>query len=100
MWPIVCKNALGLVLMVNNKEEDCLAQIQWYADKFRTQLNEIPAVLAITQTDVAKTPTTKDYKRVLKEKGITIPVFSIDARKKSDVLIILNAVLSMNEAEL
>lgn len=99
MWPIVSRDALGLVFMINNNGEKPLQLLDTYLNYFRTGINKSAAVVGITCSDLTDKYCAKDYQAIIQQHALKMPVFSIDARQRDDVLLLLNALLSLNEAK-
>lgn len=99
MWPIISRDALGLVFLINNNCENPLHLLDTYLKHFRTGIDQSAAVVGITCSDLAQTHTVDDYQRVIDQHALKMPIFTIDARRRDDVLLLVNALLSINEAK-
>jgi uncharacterized protein len=55
-------------------------------------------VIGVTCTDKGPGPALDEYYEVLLQRKLILPVFPIDARKKSDVLTLLESLFSYLEA--
>jgi signal recognition particle receptor subunit beta len=99
MWPIVSRDAFGLVFLINNNSDNPLELLDVYLKHFRPTIDKSAAVVGITCSDLTKKHTADDYQDIIKNHSLKMPAFSIDARRRDDVLLLLNAVLSLNEAK-
>lgn len=97
MWEILVQGGLGLIILVDNRRPDPLKDLEVYLDNFSEFIEKTDAVIGITCSDVKEMPTLDDYQDVLQKRGQVFPVFSVDARKKEDVLFLLNALLTCLE---
>lgn len=99
MWPIVSRDALGIVFLINNNGDAPLALLDTYLKHFRAGIDQSAAVVGITCSDLSKKHAVDDYQNVIKTHALKMPVFTIDARRRDDVLLLVNALLSLNEAK-
>lgn len=98
MWEILAKGALGLVLLIDNSSERPLEDLGTFLDAFSELTRKAAAVVGVTHCDAGSGPTMGDYYEVLAERGLALPVFSIDGREREDVLLLLDALLTSIEA--
>lgn len=98
MWGILSKGALGLVILVDNSRERPLEDLAIYLDNFAGLIEDTGAVIGVTCTDKGPGPALDEYYEVLLQRKLILPVFPIDARKKTDVLTLLEALFSYLEA--
>ena len=97
MWEILIQGGLGLIILLDNKRPDPLGDLGIYLDNFAEFIEQTDAVIGVTSMDVQATPTLDEYFEFLHKRGQIFPLFSIDARKKDDVLFLLNALLTCLE---
>ncbi len=98
MWEILAQGALGVIILVDASLENPLDDLDLFLDSFSESLTQSPIVIGLTKTDIATEFNTRKISRHLKRKGLKLPCFSVDAREKQQVLLLLNAMLSMIEA--
>ncbi|MCP5425159.1 MAG: ATP/GTP-binding protein [Gammaproteobacteria bacterium] len=97
MWEILIQGGLGLIILIDNRRSDPLADLAMYLDNFADFIRDTDAVIGITGTDIKDTPTLDDFNDLLQQRSQMFPVFAIDARQKDDVLLLLNALLTCLE---
>jgi hypothetical protein len=95
MCHILTKGALGLVVLVNNSMPNPLEDLDYYLNLNADFLKNRPAVIGVTHLDVAETPTLEDYYTSLGERGEIWPVFRADAREREDVVVLIEALMSV-----
>lgn len=93
MWEILSSGGLGLVLLVDNRRENPFGDLAFYSKAFRKFIDETGVVIGVTGMDIKATPTLSQYQQELKKLGLHAPVFEVDARKKKDVSVMLEALL-------
>ncbi len=93
MWEILTKNALGLVLLVDNTRKDPLRDMQFFLDAFKPLIDDTALAVGVTQTDLSSTPGLRAYNKRLRELAHRAAVFHVDAREKRDVSILVQALL-------
>jgi hypothetical protein len=93
MWDILSKGGIGLVLLIDNTRPDPLEDLQFYINAFRSFINSTRLVVGITQMDLQRTPALAQYANLLNQLKIFAPVFEVDARRRDDVSILIQALL-------
>ena len=97
MWPIVAKGAMGVVILISNNHAHPLAALDEYLNSFADFIDQGRAVIGISHCDINADMSIGDYYTHLQQRAISMPVFSVDMRKKQDVLLLLNGLLSICE---
>jgi signal recognition particle receptor subunit beta len=97
MCHILTQGALGLVVLVNNSLPNPLEELDYYLNLNADFLKRQPAVIGVTHLDIAGSPDIGDYYQCLNERGEGWPVLRADARKRGDVVRLLDALLSVLE---
>jgi hypothetical protein len=93
MWDILSKGGMGLILLIDNTRPEPLDDLQFYINAFRTFINSTRLVVGITQMDLQRTPALVQYANLLQQLGVFAPVFEVDARRRDDVSILIQALL-------
>lgn len=93
MWDILSQGAIGLVLVISNTRPEPYADLQRFLDAFRPFAEQMRLVIGVSQTDLKPHPSVDDYQQRLIKQGLKIPVFEIDARDRSDVSLLIQALL-------
>lgn len=95
MWEILTKGGGGLILMLDNARKDPLADIKTYTDAFSQFIRDQRLVIGITRTDVKSTPAIEDYREYLDLFTLRVPILAVDARRREDVLLLIQTLLSL-----
>lgn len=98
MWKILGQGSLGVVILVDNSRPDPLADLRDYARAFADALAESRAVVGVGRRQSHPSPTIEEYHDQVNSLGFDAPVLSIDARKRSDVLMLLDVLFHQIEA--
>ena len=98
MWGILAKGALGLILLIDSGSKTPLEDLARFLDVFHELAGKSAVVVGITHRDAVEGPLMSDYQDLLAERSLTVPVFSIDGRKKEHVLLLVDALLNSIEA--
>lgn len=93
MWDILTKGGIGLILLLDNSRKDPFRDMKFYTNAFRDFIREEQMVVGVTRMDLQRKPGISDYRRWLKELSIDAPVFEVDARDRSDVTSLVQALL-------
>jgi signal recognition particle receptor subunit beta len=97
MCHILTRGALGLIVLVNNSQPDPLEDLDYYLNVNADFLKGRPAVIGVTHLDVVETPSLDDYYASLAERGEIWPVFRADARERDDMVVLIDALMSLLE---
>lgn len=97
MWPILAKNALGLIILIDNGSNQPMDELDLYLDSFSQLIEETSAVIGITHMDDSPQPKLSAYFYHLENKGLQLPIFPVDVRERSDVVMLVQTLLAMLE---
>ena len=97
LWPIIAKNALGLVILIDNSRADPLADLNVYLDAYRTTLAHLNCVVGVGRIPTHPKPGLDDFSGALSARGLVLPVLAVDVRKREDVLRLIDSVLIQAE---
>lgn len=100
MWELLVPGALGVVILVDNARRLPLSDAAIYLDNFAGLVDPDSVIIGITKTDMAPHPSIADYKRLLAERRESYTVLPVDVRKREDVLMIIDALLTSVEGRL
>ena len=98
MWRILAKGALGLILLIDSSSKTPLQDMERFIDAFGELAGNCAVVIGITHCDLAAGPAMSDYSAILAARSLALPVFSIDARERDHILLLVDALLSSIEA--
>lgn len=97
MSKILCRGALGLVVLIDNRVENPLAELDYYAALFSELVADSAMVVGVTHRDQAPEPGLDRYERRLQTFHKPWPVFPVDPRKQADVIALFDALVTMLE---
>ncbi|WP_269915456.1 GTP-binding protein [Acinetobacter sp. HY1485] len=98
MWSIVCKGAIGTVVLIDHSGPNRLKDLEFYLNSFKEYGENI--VIGITHLDEEKEQQLKIYRDWLNINKHNYPLFSVDARQKDDVLLMVETLIANVEVEL
>jgi len=93
MWDILTQGGIGLVLLIDNSRKDPQQDLKFYTHAFRDFIAAQQLVIGVTRMDTHRTPNVNDYRNWLDQLKIKAPVFEVDARKRDDVSLLIQAML-------
>ncbi len=93
MWDILTKGGIGLILLLDNTRQDPYRDMKFYTNAFRDFIQQEQMVVGVTRMDLQRKPGINDYRSWLKALSIDAPVFEVDARDRSDVTSLVQALL-------
>ncbi len=97
MWDILVRGGLGLIVLIDNRRPNPLKDLGMYLDNFSDFIEKTDAVIGVTCSDIKDTPSLDDYQDFLQGRGQFYPIFTVDARNKEDVTLLLNTLLTCLE---
>jgi signal recognition particle receptor subunit beta len=94
MWDILTEGGIGLVLLLDNCRDDPMQDLHFFVKAFWGFIDRTALVVGVTRTDLRSVPLVIDYARALVAIGLPqVPVFEVDARRKRDVSLLVEALL-------
>jgi signal recognition particle receptor subunit beta len=93
MWDILTKGGIGLVLLLDNTRPTPFEDMRFYIKAFKEFIDGTRLVIGVTQMDARPTPTIDEYVRQLAELDVSAPIFEVDARQRTDVSTLSEALL-------
>lgn len=93
MWDILTTGGIGLVLLIDNTRGDPFKDLAFFLGKFKSYIDSTGMVVGVTQMDRTASPSIGDYNSHLLSLGLNPPVFEVDARRKADVTVLIQALL-------
>lgn len=100
VWPVVAKNALGLIILIDNSRPDPLADLAVYLAGFSSELATMPCVVGVGRTESHFLPGIDDFSAALERAGRVFPVLPVDVRRRDDVVLLIDVLLSQLEADM
>lgn len=97
MWKILCRGALGVVLLADNGAPDPVTGLAPYLDAFAELAGTGSMVIGVGRLAAGRSRVA-DYAEALRARGLRLPVFAVDVRRREDVLLLLEALLQQIEA--
>ena len=100
VWRVVTEGALGAVILVDGASPKAAKELPYYVDYFHNHhMNSI--VVGITHCDIDGAHLSlNDANKLLETRDLKFPIYEIDARKRDDVLLLVEALIASIEAEL
>ena len=97
VWSVICKGAIGAVILIDHSQKDALEDLKFYYKTFKEYVNNI--VVGVTHVDEDSKHLLKQYKDWMHLNQLSMPIFAIDARKKDEVLLTVEALIARAEVE-
>lgn len=95
IWPVICKGAIGAIVLIDHNIDNPIEELENFLEVFQNYTDNI--AIGITHTDISNERPTSIYKEWLISHDLYSPLFFIDARKKDDVLLLLEALITSVE---
>lgn len=98
MWSVICKGAIGTVVLIDHCGENPLKDLDFYVSSFKEFTDNI--VIGITHLDAKSERPTTIYRDWLDKNQKCYPLFYIDARNGKDVLLLVETLVASIEVNL
>lgn len=98
LWDILAVNALGIIILTDNSQLNPLLDLEKYLIGFSKHLEKVPCVIGVGRLSTHPKPSLDDYSDFLFEKGYLVPTIEVDVRQRSDVLQLIDVLLTQVEA--
>lgn len=97
MWSIVCKGAIGIVVLIDHSSSQRLKDLEFYLKAFEDLGTNI--VIGVTHLDLEHDQKLKIYRDWMQIHQKQFPLFAVDARKKDDVLLMIETLIAKLEMQ-
>lgn len=99
MWPILAMNATGVLILLNAEQPNVMQHLDTYVNAF-WQNGRLPMVIGVGRLETAADPDVLfNISQKLEDGGYNPPVLAVDVRQRDEVLMLLDTLLSLIEAE-
>jgi uncharacterized protein len=98
MWPMISENAIGAVILADNRRPDTIALTLEYVREFAPRVAAGNCVVGVGRMLPNRKPRIDDYQDALEAAGYAIPVMEVDVRRKEHALLLLDVLLARLEA--
>ena len=93
MWQILSKGALGLIILIDNRQPDPFADLDMYLQGFESLIEATACVVAVGRTETHNIPSLEQFASHLESRGVLCPVLATDVRDASQVVQLLELLL-------
>lgn len=93
MWKILSRGALGLIILIDNRQPDPLADLDMYLDGFAELIKDTACVVAVGRLETHAQPDMEQFSAHLASRGVLCPVLATDVRDSAQVLQLLELLL-------
>jgi signal recognition particle receptor subunit beta len=100
MWQIISRGAAGAIVLLDASQPDVFEQARIYVDAFRAWVPSGAIVIGLGRTDHPDAIASDILAAMLEGEGWPLPVFSVDVRKRADVLLLVRALACILESQL
>ena len=98
MWPLLARDALGVIVLIDNSRPDPLADLNDYLSAFTQQIGVGRVVVAVGRLDTHPKPSLDDYIDAVSRRGQFLPVVGADVRRREDVVGVLDILFEQIES--
>jgi uncharacterized protein len=99
MWKILARGALGLVILVDNRRPDPLADLDVYLSGFQELIATTACVVAVGRLETHPMPDLEKFAIHMQQRGVLCPVLPTDVRDAAQVAQILELLVLQLESK-
>lgn len=99
MWKILSRGALGLIILIDNRQPDPLGDLDVYVAGFKKLIDETACVVAIGRMETHPEPGLERFTDHLQSLGVLCPVLAADVRDSAQVVQLLELLLLQLDAK-
>jgi hypothetical protein len=97
MWEIVGRGSMGVILLIDGSSPNAIPDLRAYATVFRRIAPDQPFVVGVGRTEANDIELLDGCALALESLRLAAPVFSVDVRKREDVLLLIETLLASLE---
>jgi signal recognition particle receptor subunit beta len=97
MWEIVGRGAMGVILLIDGSSPNAIPDLRTYATVFRRIAPDQPFIVGVGRTGPDDIELLDGCALALESLRLAAPVFSVDVRKREDVLLLIETLLASLE---
>ena len=97
MWEIVGRGAMGVILLIDGSSPNAIPDLRSYATAFRRIAPAQPFIVGVGRTGPEDIDLLDGCAMALDSLRLAAPVFSVDVRKREDVLLLIETLLASLE---
>jgi len=94
MWEIVGRGSMGVILLIDGSSVNALPDLRLYATTFQRIAPDQPLIVGVGRTRPEDIDLLDACTQALDSLRISAPIFSVDVRKREDVLLLIETLLA------
>lgn len=98
LWDILGTNAAGVIVLIDASQADALVQLDAFVDAFGSG-RRTPIVIGVGRAGGHGALPLDAFAQRLESRGLTLPVFGVDVRRRDDVLLLVDTLLCLLELD-
>lgn len=100
MFDVVRDGLLGVVILVDASADGALGGLRQTLETYADDVRELPAVVALNKSDAPPAALIRESIELLTHFGLVAPILSIDARRRSDIVKVFEALFVLLEGDM
>lgn len=97
IWPIIGEGALGIILLIDHSAAEPLRDLEMYVRDFSKTSDNL--IIGVTHVDLKPDRPISMYREWLTARQLRYPLFTVDARNRDDVLLLIETMIASLEAQ-
>lgn len=97
MWDILARGAIGIVVLIDNRSADPLADLSLYLTQFRDTITRTACVIGVGRTETHPEPSLDAFAARAQSLGVLCPIIPVDVREREQVLMLMDLLVTQLE---
>ena len=97
IWSLLARDALGVILLVDNSRPAPLTDLNQYLDAFTDAIEQGRVVIGVGRMEEYPLPNLEAYLENLDARQLLVPVIPVDVRRRDDVLLLIESLFRQIE---
>lgn len=93
MWEILSQGCVGLILLIDGTSKEVKNDLVFFLSEFDKTITSTAVAIGVTKTDESGAIKLAELRTVMSAEQNRYPMFEVDARKKTDVSILIESLL-------
>lgn len=96
IWPILSQGALGVIILIDHSAANPVQDLAHYLATF-DKIYQGRIIVGVSQVDKMPERSFEIYRNWLEENNRNLPIYPVDMRKKDDVLLLVETIITALE---
>lgn len=91
MWNVLAKGAAGVIILLDASQAGALVHLDQFIEAFLPDMDQLALVVGVGRAEQPGALPSEAFASRLESRGHSLPVLSVDVRRREDVLLLVEA---------